>query len=207
MTKNQVGTSLSKRPRFLCDVDDVIANYIQGFISAVKATGVRDIEHDHIFDQWDLAASLKLTQKEEHKVYDLIETPGFATRLNPCPGAVPAIKKIAELCDVFFVTSPLKTSPTWAYDRLQWLITQFGDEQGKKVVSTSEKYAVDGDYFLDDKIEHCRAWQEAHPRGITFLWHSAQRPIVAEALTPPTLMVTDDWNTVLQTVKVYNRDR
>lgn len=166
--------SFRSRPRFLCDVDDVLANYVQGFVAAVLATGVRDIKMDHPFDDWDLSKSLGLTEEEDNKVYSLINMPGFATRLNPMPGAVEAVKKIAQIADVLFVTSPLKSSPTWAFDRTAWLQKHFGTEQGNKVASTGEKYAVSGDFLLDDKPEHCAEWHTENPLGLAMLWSTGR---------------------------------
>lgn len=162
------------RPRFLCDVDDVLANYKQGFIAAVNASGVRSLTYDHVFTDWDLSKSLGLTEEEDDKVYSLINLPGFAANLNPMPGAVEGVKKIAMVADVIFVTSPLKTSPTWTYDRMAWLKKQFGDEQGEKIISTAEKHAVDGDFLCDDKPAHCTEWQAEHPLGVAILWITPQ---------------------------------
>ncbi len=191
-------TSRSK-PRFLCDCDDVVVNYIQGFVSAVIATGVRDIKHDHKFDDWDLSKSLKLTKAEDDAVYSLINMPGFAQRLNPCEGAIHGMKEVMKLCDVVWVTSPLRTSPTWAFDRQQWLDKYFGAEQ--KVISTHEKYAVDGLYFLDDKPKHTELWLREHPMKLSMLW-STGRNTARGVGTPPGVTLVGNWETVLDLVKL-----
>lgn len=160
------------KPRFLCDVDDVVANYVQGFVAAVLATGVRNIKMDHPFDEWDLSKSLKLTEEEDNKVYSLINMPGFASMLQPLPDAVEGVTKIMEIADVIFVTSPLRSSPTWAYDRNLWLTKLFGEDS--KVVSTHEKYTVDGDFLCDDKPKHCTLWQEEHPMGMAMMWSTGR---------------------------------
>lgn len=165
--------SFRSRPRFLCDVDDVVANYVQGFVSAVIATDVRPgIKQDHVFTEWDLSKSLQLTEEEDNKVYSLINMPGFASMLNPLPGAVEGVMKLMKIADVFFVTSPLKSSPTWAYDRRLWLEKLFGDDT--KIVSTHEKFLVDGDFLLDDKPEHCSEWSAEHPFGWAMLWSTGR---------------------------------
>lgn len=189
-------TSRSK-PRFLCDCDDVVANYVQGFVSAVVALGIRDIKYDHPFDEWDLSKSLKLTEVEDDAVYSLINLPGFAQRLNPLEGAVHGVKEIMKICDVIWVTSPLRSSPTWAYDRAQWLDKYFG--AGQKIVSTHEKYAVDGDFFLDDKPKHTKLWQEAHPMKLTMLW-STGRNTARGVGAPPGVALVGNWKTVLDMV-------
>lgn len=185
------------RPRFLCDVDDVLANYCQGFTACVISTGVRNIKMDHPYDDWDLSKSLGLTDEEEAKVYSLINMPGFATMLQPCPGAVDGLKKVMEMADVLFVTSPLKSSPTWAHDRRLWLEKYFGDEQGKKIVSTHEKYAVDGDFLLDDKPEHCAGWSAEHLMGIPLLWSTGRNT----AKIPNGVALVGNWLLVYELVK------
>ena len=184
------------RPRFLCDVDDVICNYKQGFIAAVNASGVRQLKPDHVFTDWDLSKSLGLTDTEDDKVYALINLPGFAQNLSPLPGAIEGVKKIMEIADVLFVTSPLKTSQTWGYDRMHWLQKYFGEEQGKKVVSTSEKYAVEGDFLLDDKPGHITEWQAQHPRGHAILWITPQNMHMA----PKNMVGLASWGMVFGAV-------
>lgn len=192
-------TSRSEKPRFLCDCDDVVVNYVQGFVSAVIATGVRDIKHDHKFDEWDLSKSLKLTEEEDNQVYSLINMPGFAQRLNPCPGAVEGMKEVMKLCDVIWVTSPLRSSPTWAFDRQHWLDAHFGGEQ--KVCSTHEKYAVDGLYFLDYKPEHTELWHKEHPMKMSMLWSTGINTARGVGV-PSDVVLVDNWQVVLDLIKV-----
>ena len=185
-----------KRPRLLADVDDVQANYKQAFIAAVNASGVRQLKPDHVFTEWDLSKSLGLTEEEDAKVYALINMPGFARNLNPFPGAIEGVKKIMEIADVLFVTSPLKSSPTWSYDRMEWLKSYYGDEQGQKVVSTGEKYAVDGDFLVDDKPDHVVSWQEVHPMGTAILWLTPQNMRMA----PKNIIALASWDMVFYAV-------
>lgn len=185
------------KPRFLSDVDDVVGNYVQAFVSAVVALGIRNIKHDHAFDDWDLSKSLKLTKGEDDAVYSLINLPGFAQRLNPCEGAIHGMKQIMQLCDVLWVTSPLSTSPTWAFDRQQWLDHYFG--VGQKVVSTHEKYAVDGLYFLDDKPEHTKLWHAEHPMKVAMLWATGRNTMRG---VPEGVLLVHSWKDVLEIVKL-----
>lgn len=196
MTMATMKSPFRKRPRFLCDVDDVICNYKQGFIAAVNASGVRQIKSDHVFTNWDLSKSLGLTDEEEDKVYALINMPSFALNLAPLPGAVEGVKRIMEIADVLFVTSPLKTSPTWSYERMHWLQKYFGEEPGEKVISTHEKYAVEGDFLLDDKPDHVVEWQAQHPRGHAILWITPQNMRMA----PKDVSGLASWGMVLGVV-------
>ncbi len=179
-------------------MDDVLADFVQGFTSAVLATGVRKLSPDHPYNEWDLSKSLNLSEEEDNKVYSLINMPGFATMLSPLPEAVAGLKKVMKIADVLFVTSPLKSSPTWAHDRRLWLEKQFGEEQGEKIVSTSEKYAVDGDFLLDDKPEHCSAWSKEQPTGMALLW-ATDRNNGPDAVG---LTRVNNWDLVYELVKL-----
>lgn len=183
------------RPRFLCDVDDVVMDYVQGFVAAVIATGVRSIKFDHPFTEWDLSKSLGLNEEEDNKVYSLINMPGFASMLNPLPGAVEGVKKIATIADVFFVTSPLKSSPTWAYDRRLSIEKHFGEDA--KIISTHEKYTVDGDFLLDDKPDHCSEWSAEHPMGWALMWSTGRNV----AALPPGVPLVGNWDLVYSLVE------
>ena len=184
-----------RKPVFLCDVDDVVVDYVEGFTAAVITSGVRNITMSHTYDEWDLSKSLKLTKEEDQKVYALINMPGFAARLNPCAGAVDGIKRIQRIADVCWVTSPLRSSPTWAFDRREWLEHYFGEEQ--KIISTSEKHRVDGDFLLDDKPDHCKKWQHAHPLGNALLWSTGRNT----RAVPDGVLLVNTWPMVLELVR------
>lgn len=168
-------TIFHSRPRILFDVDGVCANYTQMFISCVIASGVRAITHAWKHDQWDLSKALNLTDEEDDKVYSLLAVPGAADRINPLPGSVEGIKRIAKIAEVYFVTSPLDRCPTWVSDRDKWLQRLFGEELGKNVVHTKHKELVSGDMLVDDKPDHCKKWGKAWPLGKPVLWAERHR--------------------------------
>lgn len=162
--------SESKRPRVLVDVDDVVANFLQLFASALNATGVRKIPNGWQRTKWDLAEEFNLTKDEEKMVYDLLTLPGVAMHMHPMPGAIEGVKKVMEVADVYFVSAPLKESPTWVYDRQGWLIKHFGEEQGKKFAPVHDKFIIYGDYLVDDKPANCEEWQAAWPGSRALFW-------------------------------------
>ena len=177
--RNRVARTMTtpSKVRVLCDVDDVVANFLQLFISALNASGVRYVDHSWQRPSWDLAKEFKLTQAEEDKVYDLINLPGIAnTAMHPMPGAIEGVKRLAKIADVYFITSNLRSSPTWVYDRDKWLVRHFGEEQGSKVVHIHDKFIIPGDLLVDDKAENCRKWQAAWPAGLALYWQASSMP-------------------------------
>lgn len=152
------------------DVYGVLANYTECYLNAIRSATTREVPKNWAPAQWDLDEALGLTKSERKAVYALMEMPGVALRINPYPGAVEGIKNLGKVADVFLVTSPVKTSPTWCFDRTEWIKQHFGDEFADSVTYTGHKYTFAADIFVDDKPTNCEEWQEAWPDGKALLW-------------------------------------
>lgn len=192
------GRSFQGKVRLLLDVDGVLADYTQTYLAAVVAAGVRFIPSQWVPSQWDLSKELKLTAAENARVDALMNMPGVAQRIAPLPGAIDAVKRMAKKAEVYFVTAPIPTSPTWVYDRAQWLLKHFGEELGSRIVSTVHKGVVSGTFLVDDKIENCREWEEENPMGIVLRWCPA-------GMAPASGMINvNDWSVVARFVDLAN---
>lgn len=159
------------RPTLLLDVDGIIADFETAFLEVARDLTGRDIVRDPT--QWCMEAQCRLTEEEAGEVWSVIHGSRFARDLDPYPFAVDNVKSLSELCNVYFVTSPMEENPTWAHDRALWLRSHFGDELGSKVISTKHKHCVRGNVFVDDKPEHIEQWSRAHGDGAAFLWNRA----------------------------------
>jgi 5'-nucleotidase len=183
------------RPRTLCDIDGVVCNFVQMFLSAVEAaTGIHADQKD--IKTFYVEESLKLNDFQKKNVWDIVNSVGIAARMNPLPGAVEGVKALAKVSDLYFVTAPIDTSPTWDYDRRQWLIKHFGEELGKKVLFTASKEVVAGDIFIDDKPENLEEWKKAWPHGICVLWDQPYNQNGHVRLPR-----TSDWSAVVKVAK------
>src|SRR5665213_2564077 len=151
-------TSLFEKHRVACDVDGVVTNYTQMYLNAVRIGAGRDIPQDWKPPSWDLDECLGLTSDEKDKAYRLMNGPGMAGLINPYPDAVAGIKALMDVADVFFVTSSLKSSPTWDYDRRKMIVKVFGEEAAEGLTFTDHKYTFGADMFIDDKPDHCEEW-------------------------------------------------
>lgn len=161
---------MSFKPRLLIDVDGVIANFNKLFLSCLlEATGIKKKESD--VTMWDLEKVLGLTPRQGEQTWNLVNLPGRAFQLEPYPGAVEAIKELDIVTDVYFVTSPVPTSPTWSFDRDKWLQQHFGLHLGGRVVYTHQKHVCTGAYFVDDKPSNVVTWNRHHPNKRSFLWN------------------------------------
>lgn len=172
-TVGKTTTCRSDRKRVALDVDGVILNYTQCYMNAVRAATNRDIPDGWSPSQWDIDEELGLTAAERKSAYALMALPGVAGSLVPYPGAVEGVKKLADIADVFFVTSPLQVSPTWCYDRTAHLTKLLGKELADNVTYTDHKYTFAADLYVDDKPSNCAEWQAAWPDGKALLWSAS----------------------------------
>jgi 5'(3')-deoxyribonucleotidase len=72
------------------------------------------------------------------------------------------MRELNQLGAVYVVTSPWWPSPTWMYERTNWLRRHFGVTP-EWVVHTSAKKLVHGRVFIDDNYAHLVDWRTANP--------------------------------------------
>lgn len=155
-------------PVLLLDVDGLIADFVTLYVN-IASTALGRPFANFACTEWDVGDALKLSKQEKDQVHALLNAPGIAMLANPYPGSVEAVKELANISDIHFVTSSIG-SPTWAYDRQEWLEKHFGEELGEKVISTKHKERVSGDIFVDDKPENVRRWSIENPQNQALLW-------------------------------------
>ena len=81
----------------------------------------------------------------------LDEIPGLFGLMDPMPGAIEAVHKLAEVYDVFILsTAPWKNPSAWS-DKVTWVTKYFDDVFHKRMIITHRKDLVDGDYLIDDR--------------------------------------------------------
>lgn len=192
---------LGEQVRLLLDVDSVFGNIVQVFISAIMAAGIRKMDPGWLPKQFDIATELGFTKDEEERMYKMLQAPGVANMMHPYPGAVEKVKSLANIADVYFVTTPMQGSPTWTYDRGLWLTRLFGDELGAKWVYTKYKFVVFGDILVDDKAENCYEFEKAWPGSIALRWKPKGREVAKG------LKNVDSWDMVRLYVEQYAKKK
>ncbi len=170
------------KPIVLCDVDGVIADFTGAVLRLANDVCARRQEVPRPFthvdvDQWSFKDALQLTDTEWRHVVFGINEPGFAIGLGSITGSTAAIMQLAKTTDLYFLTSPWYSSPTWCHERTDWLCNRFGKEQGRKVIHTSHKGLIRGDFLIDDKPGNINDWvreqlprQRYDNRWQAFLW-------------------------------------
>lgn len=143
----------------LVDVDGVCADFIAPILEVVNAqrievvngAGLVLVEREHV-TSWGLEHIPGFTPE----LYDLMNSRGFARSLHVIDGAQEAIAHIRERGHrVVFCTTPNRDSPTWAYERAEWLAEHFGADY-RDIVQCHDKSLVVGDVLVDDKPDNLR---------------------------------------------------
>ena len=92
---------------------------------------------------------------------NLDDVPGIFALMDPMPGAIEAVHKLAEKYDVYILSTAPWKNPTALNDKLAWVKKHFGAEEGsvfyKRVIFSHHKDLCHGDYLIDDRPNKCGA--------------------------------------------------
>jgi len=155
-----------KRKRLLIDIDEVIGDFQTPlFDTFYRLYGRRLSPYD--FDVWNIFDALP---KEQCEALSLeMAKPGYCKAIPPAPGAIDAISILRQYVDIYPVSNPF-SSPTWVYERYEWLQKHFGFKRNK-IIFTEAKFLISGDALLDDNPKNVTSWLEEHPDKLGMLWH------------------------------------
>jgi 5'(3')-deoxyribonucleotidase len=184
-----------RRLRFLLDVDEVLANFVESAIKIVSEVLGRPWSlAEAPPGQWDMFAGL--SQSDYEAVYTSMNEKGYCSALQPLPGSQDAVHRLQELCDVFAVTTP-HHSRNWTFERTNWLYHKY-NIPFDRIIYTEAKYVCLGDFLLDDSSPQVLRWKEHHPEGEAMLWTTENNSRVQglEALR------VGSWDEVIQRVSV-----
>uniref|UniRef100_G3SR39 5',3'-nucleotidase, mitochondrial n=1 Tax=Loxodonta africana TaxID=9785 RepID=G3SR39_LOXAF len=89
----------------------------------------------------------------QEKAISIWESKNFFFELEPLPGAVEAVKQMANLenTDVFICTSPIRMFKYCPYEKYAWVEKHFGPEFLEHVVLTRDKTVISADLLIDDR--------------------------------------------------------
>lgn len=92
-----------------------------------------------------------------------LDRPGFFDDLAPMPGAIENIERLRASPDIRlrFITSPWNSAS--AVSKYAWLARHFSWATPRFVHLTHDKWAVYGDYLLDDSPKHLTRWSTHWP--------------------------------------------
>lgn len=146
---------MNKKPIILCDVDDVLADFVGAWAKRISAAhGISLCAAD--FVTWDLHGFLP------HDIalaaYRDLGDPNFYDEVSVLPGALEGIERLRELGRVVFVTS----SNTAHYrGKAHWMETHgFLPDQPRHsdLIMAHDKSLIRGDLLIDDGAHNITAF-------------------------------------------------
>lgn len=155
---------VSESMRFLLDVDDVVAD-LTSQIYLVSGTS-KNPEAQCTWDSFQL-----LDTREEYLVRFFMRSPEFWANVPVKEGAREGVEAIlAAGHDIFWVTSPWVDCREWGQVRREWVTRHFPTVDPQNLVVTKSKFLVEGDVFIDDRVENVLLWRKHHPGGTGLLY-------------------------------------
>jgi 5'(3')-deoxyribonucleotidase len=169
---------MTTRPIVLLDCDGVLADFVSSYLEIVRSVTGKTFTPDDVTG-FDIGVSLGLSRDEASRCKRALgESRGFCESLAVYPEAQDGVARLQELAEVYVVTSPWNSCPTWTHEREAWLHEHFGIPH-RRVIHTSAKHLVRGDVFVDDKTEAVQHWSDMHPDDHAVVWetpHNRQEP-------------------------------
>jgi 5'-nucleotidase len=79
------------------------------------------------------------------------DIPGLFAKMKPMDGALEAFSRLAEVFDVYILsTAPWNNPSAWS-DKLNWVKTNLGQAAYKRLIITHHKNLNRGDFIVDDR--------------------------------------------------------
>ncbi|XP_058139316.1 5'(3')-deoxyribonucleotidase, mitochondrial [Dasypus novemcinctus] len=189
------------RLRVLLDLDGVLADFEGGFLRKFRARFPElpfvALEERRGF--WVSEQYGRLRPELSEKAISIWESKNFFLDLEPLPGAVEAVKQMANLenTDVFICTSPIKMYKYCPYEKYAWVEKHLGPGFLDHVVLTRDKTLISADLLIDDRPDITGA--EPHPSWEHVLFTACHNQHLQ--LQPPRRRLrswADDWRALLE---------
>jgi len=111
---------------------------------------------------WDISSHCQNATAEHVK--DYFREPGFFRHLYPLPGAVEAVNLLLDHgYNIIIITASAKVTRT---DKLVWLKNHLPGIDPEKVHFEYKKHKIKADMLVDDNVDNCVAYKQAHPSAL-----------------------------------------
>lgn len=135
----------------LLDMDGVIADFERGFLRIWQKQHPEKIHipleerNSHfIVDQYP--------KEYKELINQIMTSPGFFLSLEPVDGSIQAINELKTMgAEIFICTTPLSEYKNCVLEKYEWIEKHLGFEWTKKIILTTDKTLIKGDYLIDDQ--------------------------------------------------------
>lgn len=166
----------------LLDADGVLSDFVRHVHDTYfDLFGIRKADDSVV--SWDVFSSLGATNFQRKQVMKELERPGWIEAMPLLDGAQSFVETLREEGhDIVCVTSPWESSPTWDFERRNWLKKNLGI-RANKVIFATDKFLVRGDVLIDDRSRNVRMWTRENCLGLGLLFdQSYNRGLDSEGL-------------------------
>lgn len=137
----------------LVDMDDVLADFEGEFLDRWRKQ-----YPDKPYVPLEERTTFFLDQQYPKELHELMDTiyhaPGFCKSFKPIPGSLDSVLEMKqEGYDVFICTMPLRHYENSVLEKYEWIDEHLGREWTRRIILTSDKTIVHGDFLIDDKPE------------------------------------------------------
>ena len=141
--------SSMKNKSILVDVDDVVANLVEEWLSVYNNLSGDNLTSDAITD-WDISKFVKPNWKS--KIYEILESHDLYNGVATVKGALDGVKRlVAGDYRVVYVTAPVMKT---AGSKYFWLQKNGFPVVQDNYVEAKDKSLIRGDFIIDDGIHN-----------------------------------------------------
>ena len=146
-----------KKLTILCDLDGIVANLLESWISAANSAHGTSIKREQV-DKWEIDQCVP----QGRRIYDLLTRELFAD-LVPIPGAIEALRSFHEVGHEVIVVTASSKDPGVSEAKLRWVLKHLPWLTMDDVFVGSKKHLVRGDALIDDAPKNILAYRKAWP--------------------------------------------
>ena len=133
----------------LVDVDDVVANLVEHWLSIYNDIAKDTVVVNDITD-WDIAKFVKPDWKGG--IYDILRRPNLYDGVEPVDGALDGVKRLINAgYRIVYVTAPVIET---AGSKYFWLRTNGFPITQDNYVEAKDKSLIRGDFMIDDGVHN-----------------------------------------------------
>jgi 5'(3')-deoxyribonucleotidase len=130
-----------KRPILHVDMDGVVADFKKAVALIDPTLDIGDHPYEYA--------------RREKELEDLCaKNPNIFHDLEPIDGAIDGVSKLAEMYDIFFLSTPMWSLPESYTGKRIWIERHFPIIGVKKLILTHFKNQILGDYLIDDRLKN-----------------------------------------------------